>query len=60
MNPLWLLRLSRWARNPPSWRKLVLIGVVLALCLLAAGVEYFVGWPDWLTPNGKAGRIPKF
>lgn len=59
MNPLFFLRLARWARNPPSPRKLMLIGAVVAFCLTLVAVEYFVGWPDWLTVNGKTGRLPK-
>lgn len=59
MNPLWFLRLARWARHPPSLKKVMLIGAVLALCLLAVGVEKYVGWPEWLTVNGKIGRLPK-
>lgn len=37
-----------------------MITAVVVLCLLAAGYEYMFGWPDWLTPNGKMHRLPKF
>ncbi len=53
MTPRWLLRMSRWARHPPSMNRVVLAGIVLALCLALAGVEHLWGWPDWLRVNGR-------
>ncbi|GLS85119.1 hypothetical protein GCM10010873_00920 [Cypionkella aquatica] len=54
MNPIWLIRMSRWARNPPPlWRVKLVLGVI-ALCFVLWGVEQFWGWPDWLSTNGKA------
>lgn len=53
MNPRWLMRMSQWARNPPSRRRVMLAGGVLAICLLLWGVETIWGWPDWLTVNGR-------
>jgi hypothetical protein len=51
MNPIWLLRMARWVRNPPSWARVKLVvGVVLA-CLGLFAVEYFWGWPESLTPQ---------
>jgi hypothetical protein len=47
----WLLRASRWARNPPSEGRVRLVFGVIALCLLIAGYEWMFGWPDWLTVN---------
>jgi hypothetical protein len=47
----WLLRASRWARNPPSEGRVRLVFGVVALCLLIAGYEWMFGWPDWLTVN---------
>jgi len=53
MNTIWLIRMARWARNPPPlWRVKLVVGVVI-LCLLLFGVEHFWGWPEWLTVNGK-------
>lgn len=46
MNPLWLLRASRWARNPPSARRVWLVLGVVAACLLLAGLERLTGTPD--------------
>lgn len=52
MTPLWLLRMAKWARNPPSWGRVLLVATVVALCLALVLVERLVGWPDWLTVNG--------
>ncbi|SFN38864.1 hypothetical protein SAMN04487859_101332 [Roseovarius lutimaris] len=49
MNIMWLLRMARWARNPPSraYRRMLL--VVLGFVLVIGGIEYFLGWPEALT-----------
>ena len=44
----WLLRAKRWAQNPPSEGRVKLVLGVIALCLILVGIEYFVGWPDWM------------
>lgn len=49
MNWNHLLRMSRWARNPPSARRVKLVLAVTALCLGLYGVERWVGWPDALS-----------
>lgn len=62
MNYLWFLRMAKWARNPPSSKRVKLVlGVILA-CLLLFAVERFIGWPDWLTleSGGRAHRLPRF
>ncbi len=58
MNPIWLLRMARWARRPPSMQRVILFAVVLVLCLAIAGAEWLWGWPDWLRVNGRI-RLPK-
>ena len=58
MNPLWFLRMARWARRPPSQGRVILVLVVVALCVSLAGIEHFWGWPDWLRVNGRI-RLPK-
>jgi len=55
MNPNWLLRMSRIARNPPSLRKVILVFGVIALAFVIWGVEWMGWWPDWAT----AERIPR-
>lgn len=56
MNLHWLMRMSQWARHPPSWRRVKLVLGVVALCLALWGGELIWGWPEWLTVNGKARR----
>ena len=51
MEPRWLLRAARWARHPPSARRVYLVLAVVALCLVLFAIERLFGWPDWLTPN---------
>lgn len=53
VGPNFFLRMSQWARNPPSWRRVVLVLGVIAACLVLAGFELVWGWPDWLQVNGK-------
>lgn len=53
MNPRHFLRMSKWARNPPSARRVKLVLAVIALCLVLYAVERLVGWPDW----ARAGRL---
>ncbi|MDA5094899.1 hypothetical protein O2N63_12465 [Aliiroseovarius sp. KMU-50] len=57
MNLRQFLRMSKWARNPPSEKRVKLVLGVVALCLLLVGYEYVFGTPDWL--SGWSGR-PKF
>ena len=49
MNWFWLLRMSRWARNPPSAARVKLVLAIVALCLALYAVERWVGWPEALS-----------
>ncbi|WP_306585382.1 hypothetical protein [Gemmobacter fulvus] len=55
MNMTWLLRMARWARNPPSPARVKLVLGVVAACLILAGIEWIWGWPEALTPT----KIPR-
>ena len=55
MNPIWLLRMSKWARNPPSAGRVKLVLAIVALALVIAGLEWMGWWPDWAT----AERMPR-
>lgn len=46
-----LLRMKRWAANPPSEKMVKLVLGIIAFCILVYLIERLVGWPDWLTPN---------
>jgi hypothetical protein len=49
--------MARLARRPPSMTR-VMIGVVVALiCLVIFGIEYFIGWPDWMSVETRTGRL---
>jgi hypothetical protein len=41
------MRLAKWARRPPSRRRLALIVVVLVLSLAIVSVEKAGLWPEW-------------
>ena len=60
LNPRHFLRMAKWARNPPSEKRLILIAIVIAVCLVVFGLERLFGWPDWLsvdsTPKGRINR----
>lgn len=43
------VRMAKWARHPPSTRRVRLVLIVLALCLAWAAIERWIGWPDALT-----------
>jgi hypothetical protein len=49
---MWLMRMARWARNPPSPGRVRLVLGVVAACLLIVAIEQVFGWPDALTVNG--------
>lgn len=49
MTPLWLLRMARWARHPPSPARVKLVVAVVAACLALAAFERLVGWPEALS-----------
>ncbi|EBA02905.1 lipoyl synthase [Rhodobacterales bacterium HTCC2150] len=60
MNFRHLLRMSRMARRPPSWQKVVLVFSVIGICIVLASFEWFFGWPEWATVNSNArGRFPR-
>ncbi len=45
----WLVRMSRWVRNPPSEQRMWLVFGVIAACLAIYGIEQIGWWPDWAT-----------
>ncbi len=51
----WLLRASRWARNPPSEKRVLLVLAVIGICLVIFGIEKLGLWPDWATTQ----RVPR-
>jgi hypothetical protein len=55
MNPIWFLRMAKWARHPPSASRVILVLSVIGISIVLFGIDYFFGWPEWLTPD----RVPK-
>ena len=49
------LRMSRWARNPPSLKMALVILAVVLLALVPVVIQHVWGWPDWLRVN----RMPR-
>lgn len=49
------LRMARWARNPPSEKRVKLVFAILLVCLLLFGIERLGYWPDWATSQ-RLGR----
>lgn len=44
-----LIRMKRWAQNPPPMRKVIFVFSIIAACLALFAFEFFIGWPDFLT-----------
>ena len=55
MNPQWLFRMSRWARNPPSMGRVKLVFGAILVAALIWGIDWLGYWPDW----ARAERIPR-
>lgn len=55
MKPLHLLRMSRWARNPPSEKRVKLVFGIILVALVILGIEWMGWWPEW----AKTERIPR-
>lgn len=57
-NPRHFLRMAKWARRPPSEKRVKFFIGVLVICLVLFGIERLFGVPDWLTmPNTPRGRF---
>lgn len=57
-NLIWLLRASRWARNPPSARMVKLVLAIVAVGLVLAGLQWAGWWPDWATVETPRRAVP--
>lgn len=58
MTPIWLIRMARWARHPPSTGRVKLVVGVVVLCLALVGLERFVGWPEALSVDRMRAKGP--
>lgn len=57
MNMRWFLQMSKWARNPPPARVVLMWAAVVAICLAIVLFETVLGWPEWATVN--RGGVPR-
>lgn len=58
-NLIWLLRATKWARNPPSARTVTIVLIVVALGLSIVALEWLNLWPDWAQmERGRMPRVP--
>ncbi|MGR3662012.1 MAG: hypothetical protein ACU0CA_12635 [Paracoccaceae bacterium] len=58
LNPRQMLRMTKWARKPPSIQRVKMVAAIIVACLLLFGFERLFGWPEWLTVDGTPrGRI---
>lgn len=58
-NLIWLLRASKWARNPPGARTVGIVLAVIALGLGIVALEWLGLWPDWARMDrGRMPRVP--
>lgn len=55
MSLTWLLRMARWARNPPGPARVRLMLIAIALIVGVAGIEYLFGWPAALSLEPRRG-----
>lgn len=42
------MRMSKWARNPPSAKRVKLVFAVVAICIALVVIEKLFGMPDWM------------
>lgn len=60
MNLRHLLRMSKWARKPPSETKVKLVIGIIVLCLILFAIERWIGVPDWMQMElPRRGKIPR-
>jgi len=53
---LWFLRMAKWAKNPPSERRVKFVFAIIGICLSLVAIEWLFGFPEWLLPNSEPGR----
>ena len=51
LGPRQFLRMAKWARHPPSAKRVKLVLAVIAIGLVIFGLERLFGTPDWMQLN---------
>lgn len=54
-----MMRMKRWAQNPPSWSRVKFVFYIILACAFLYAYEYFYGWPNFLSVDS-IRRVPKF
>lgn len=49
MNYNWLLRMAKWARNPPSMKQVKFMAAIVAIVLAIVIIDMLGLWPEWAT-----------
>ena len=57
MNPLWLMRMARWARHPPSQGRVLLVLAIVLACAALYAAEQLGGLPDWMQAERVRGPM---
>jgi hypothetical protein len=57
MNINWLIHAKRWAQNPPSWGRILLIFGVIAACIAIYAIERALGGGDGEVFNWRRPRF---
>jgi len=57
LNPRHFLKMSRWARNPPSEKRVKFVILIILICAGIYLFERYVGWPEALSPNSLKMRF---
>lgn len=59
-NLIWLLRASKWVRNPPGARRVRLVLAIVALAVAIVALEKLGWWPEWAKmERDRAPRLPR-
>lgn len=56
MTDRWMLRAVKWARNPPSPKRVKFVFGIIAVCIIIYLVERYIGLPDWMSIDSRVGR----
>ncbi len=51
LDPRHFLRMAKWARHPPSEKRVKLVVIIILICAALFLIERYVGWPAALKPN---------
>ena len=53
MNLMWLLRMTKWVRNPPSAQRVRFGLIIIAVCVAVFAAEWAGLLPDWFALDPK-------